>query len=44
MAGTGRGTYAGLGGIDEFGQTVRSVSGEVSLRLRLGSVERELKI
>jgi hypothetical protein len=31
-AGTGRGQYAGLGGIDEFGQTVpmRAVSGEVS--------------
>lgn len=28
---TGRGTYSGLGGIDEFGQTVRAVSGEVSL-------------
>ena len=25
-----RGTYAGLGGIDEFGQTIRAVSGEVS--------------
>jgi hypothetical protein len=24
------GTYRGLGGIDEFGQTVRAVSGEVS--------------
>lgn len=29
-AGTGAGAYAGLGGIDEFGQTVRNVSGEVS--------------
>lgn len=29
---TGRGgdRYAGLGGIDEFGQTIRAVSGEVS--------------
>jgi hypothetical protein len=25
------GAYKGLGGIDEFGQTMRSVSGEVSL-------------
>jgi hypothetical protein len=41
MAGTGRGTYAGLGGIDEFGQTVRSVSGEV--RLCLSEVERGAK-
>lgn len=28
--GADRGTYAGLGGIDEFGQTIRAVSGEVS--------------
>lgn len=27
------GTYKGLGGIDEFGQTVRAVSGEVSSTL-----------
>jgi hypothetical protein len=27
----GGGTYRGLGGIDEFGQTIRAVSGEVRL-------------
>lgn len=35
------GTYVGLGGIGEFGQTVRSFSGEV--RLCLGEVERGAK-
>jgi hypothetical protein len=37
----GGGTYKGLGGIDEFGQTMRAVSGEVSSQSKFQGIKAD---